>query len=966
MTRRTFTVETRGQAVAIFGGPTGLTQKLVHGLLGEGIHAIKAKNYSDIEQLKESYDPDYLVVFADDFHKIFSGQGSSLLSELETLIDSGESRLIVVKSLNSKDILIPLEPVAKHISISDYVSEDELSSNVVKSWLENIEDDTTLTIPGDGLKEVSLLGENDLSKLLVKAILHPSMRKGEKFFLGNPTPISLLNLAYLVRTNLPFKVNLLFDQESEASLWDYDDEVLSAGLDKLDYGLTQSPEEILKMYLRSHHTEKHHVIPPKPMVKERKVVEDVESVQAVREEVVQEILEEKIIQKVPEPKPVEPKRSEPKLAPLTKKLSPLMSNQPVFVPLQSNRKKLKLNLNFPLARPSRPKHSGPPGLKTIFGRGLVIALALYLGTLAFTGTVAALSLNRIFTSLREGELPMSNKFNNFSVAYLKANYQAIASFPILNKNESVSDISLLLDAYAQSLSAFDTATLLSHSMQELTHYIFGPGSSDIAQLVSLSRLQSEELYQKLSLLDGALPADPPKIVEKKYKDKYLEVKTKLTKIKRSVTTTKAILATTPDVIGLGGRRKYAVLFQNNMELRATGGFIGSFAILSFENGKLYDMPIYDVYDADGQLKGHVEPPTPIKDILGEASWYLRDSNFDPDFPTSARRAEWFIKKSLNQDLDGTIAVNVNTLSSLLEATGPLLIPDYNETITKDNLYERAQFHAEVNFFPGSTQKKEFLSTVANALFTRLPELKAGEGIKLATALSDTVQEKNTLISMTNTTTDHVFQTLGWNGQINDYPCPTVENCHKDFAMVVDSNFGVNKANYFIKRNIEEVITFDKNLGVNHIMRINYQNTSTSTAWPAGAYKNYQRLYLPVGSNIVSVKIGGNPLDSSNYNIYSEHGKFIIAYLVNVPINSTTLVEVEYTTPQLTQENELIYTWYWQKQPGTSGDDSVLVYINYPMYLRPTVVSPQADLASQQLKFNFINDTDHRITVKFSK
>lgn len=98
-----------------------------------------------------------------------------------------------------------------------------------------------------------------------------------------------------------------------------------------------------------------------------------------------------------------------------------------------------------------------------------------------------------------------------------------------------------------------------------------------------------------------------------------------------------------------------------MELRSTGGFIGSFAVLSFENGKLYDMPIYDVYDADGQLKGHVEPPKPIKNILGEANWYLRDSNFDPDFPTSARRAEWFMKKTLNLDLDGTIAVNVNTL-----------------------------------------------------------------------------------------------------------------------------------------------------------------------------------------------------------------------------------------------------------------------------------------------------------------
>jgi hypothetical protein len=159
---------------------------------------------------------------------------------------------------------------------------------------------------------------------------------------------------------------------------------------------------------------------------------------------------------------------------------------------------------------------------------------------------------------------------------------------------------------------------------------FCTGSADIAQTISRSRLESEELYQKLSLLDGSLPDTTPGVIPGKYHAGYVAAKSELSGLKRSVITAKAILATTPEVIGLGGRRKYAVLFQNNMELRATGGFIGSLAILSFENGKLYDMPIFDVYDADGQLKGRRPPAR--SDILGEANWYLRDSNFDPDFP----------------------------------------------------------------------------------------------------------------------------------------------------------------------------------------------------------------------------------------------------------------------------------------------------------------------------------------------
>ena len=82
----------------------------------------------------------------------------------------------------------------------------------------------------------------------------------------------------------------------------------------------------------------------------------------------------------------------------------------------------------------------------------------------------------------------------------------------------------------------------------------------------------------------------------------------------------------PEAIGLNGKRKYLLLFQNNMELRATGGFIGSYGIASFSDGKMQDLKISDVYTADGQLKGKIFPPGPITKYMGQPNWYLRDSN----------------------------------------------------------------------------------------------------------------------------------------------------------------------------------------------------------------------------------------------------------------------------------------------------------------------------------------------------
>ncbi len=955
MSSRSYVVETRGQAAAIFGGRNLLSHDLVLSLASKGIQATLISNLEQIESLRNDFDLDYLIVFADSY-------GGEFNQKLLEYVTSGESRIYALEPLGLKKNSLGTLSIFKRIIYSDYLSENEIGSDLLSGWFKNLKNRDPMVIPGDGLEEISLLGKDDLTELLGNAILRPS-REGEIIHLGNPDSISVLNLAYLIRSSLPRKIDLKFSEEGEGTIPHQDFDEYRSTLNSLSYHLIGSPESLLKSYLKT--------IEQKPRLSSEfvEVVEDkVNSPIIVEKPKSLEAIIPPPLKRPPALSPLDrvlpAKQLEKPLAPL-KKLTPLRSPTAVFVPLEPHKKTrnpFRLRLKFP----ERPKRVRKNIFRSIVGRGLIIAFALYLGTLAFSATISGLFLKRATSSLLQGEIPTPNSLNTFTTTYLQANWLVFTSIPGVSNKQSVIDITLLLDAYRQALSTFDSALTLGTTSQELVHYVFGSGSGDPAQLVSLARLESEELYQKLSLLDGALPETPPSIIPSRYLDNYKEGKNELTKLKRGVTTTKALLASAPDFIGLGGRRKYGVLFQNNMELRATGGFIGSFAVLSFENGKLYDMPIYDVYDADGQLKGHVEPPKPIKDVLGEANWYLRDSNFDPDFPTSARRAEWFIKKSLNLDLDGTIGVNVNTLSSLLRATGPLEVPDYNETITADNLYERSQIHAEVNFFPGSTQKKEFLSTVANSLFAKIPSLGGGDGLKLAGALSESVTEKNTLISVLSPATSHIFETLGWTGELSDLPCPTTGNCHKDFAMVVDSNFGVNKANYFVRRNITQTITFDKNLTVNHTLRLSYQNTSTSTAWPAGVYKNYSRLYLPVGANISKISLGERVLDAKDYSQGVEHDKAVIGYLVSIPINSTLDVVVEYTTPQLPQENELLYSWYWQKQSGTSSLDPVTVYLNYPLFLRPVVISPSADLFPQQLKINFQNDTDHRLTVKFNK
>ena len=132
-------------------------------------------------------------------------------------------------------------------------------------------------------------------------------------------------------------------------------------------------------------------------------------------------------------------------------------------------------------------------------------------------------------------------------------------------------------------------------------------------------------------------------------------------------------------------KDYVVLLQNNTELRATGGFMGSYARLRFRNGTLQNTKFEDIYEPDGQLYGYVKPPAPLDLAFDHGSWKLRDSNWDPDFRVSAPQIAWFFGQG-GEVVDGLVALNLTTVLKVLEVL---------EMPTK-NLVNLAQTSAEIH------------------------------------------------------------------------------------------------------------------------------------------------------------------------------------------------------------------------------------------------------------------------------
>ncbi|MDD2224980.1 MAG: DUF4012 domain-containing protein [Candidatus Shapirobacteria bacterium] len=540
----------------------------------------------------------------------------------------------------------------------------------------------------------------------------------------------------------------------------------------------------------------------------------------------------------------------------------------------------------------------------------------------------------------------------------------------LNKFKIVRNYQTLLKIGEDVLNLEKDAIVISQSADLISQAIFKEREINFSDELSKEEEYlinfDNELGLVLARLNGDYSWMPAKwrISLQKEAQGLKEIKEKLNLVSKGM----KIL---PEMLGLDGRkREYLVLLQNEAELRATGGFIGSYAILSFQNGKLLNFEVKDVYEADGQLKGHVEPPIEIKNYLGEANWFMRDANWNPDFVKASADIQWFLSQEINKKVDGVIGINLAVAKAIVGVIGEINVTDFKEKITKDNLYEQAEYYSESKFFPGSTQKASFLGTLGSQMFEEIKGLKAKQQLELVSSLVDLLEKNEIQLAFNNGKIAKLAADLGWDGTMYQGKC-TKENCFSDYLFVVDSNFGVNKTNYFLSRSMEQVVDINESL-VERTLKVNYENMAKSNDFPGGEYKNYLRIYLPIDVNLSQISVIDDKTNSRKIYTADEirikeiNGKKEVGFLVAVPILSKETVEIKYSSANnLTGKDKFSYISYVQKQSGF-GDTGLVTLVSFPRDWQPLQVEPQASMVGGKLLFNQKLNKDIRMGVELGK
>ncbi len=415
------------------------------------------------------------------------------------------------------------------------------------------------------------------------------------------------------------------------------------------------------------------------------------------------------------------------------------------------------------------------------------------------------------------------------------------------------------------------------------------------------------------------------------------------------------------VLAIDSKKTYALLLQDNQELRPSGGFIQAIALLSFKDGQLIDYQVYDIYQLDQMVPGATDLPPEMKPYVAESKWFAHDANWSVDFPSSANRVAWFIKQATNQQVDGVLTLNYESLATLLATTGEIQLPGFNQSLDHKNFFNRVEGQIEN---VTNSQNQYFAQEMLEQFMTNLINLPAEKGAQILAFYFQQLENNQEFLVFFDSDLQQVIQELTWDGNLVRPQCPAsfmAENCLVDSLYISETNIGLNKVNRYIQRQANHQVTFKDNQIIHHY-QLDLSNTAYSNNFPFGTYKGYLRIYLPENSQLEAIKLDKNQLPTDKFTLTKVKGFNLVEVVIEVGLNQTAKLELYYSQNNPYQK-AFTYVFLNQKQAGLSPTP-IATSIVFDANLKPLVVAPQAEIFNSNIVFNTKSVKHDFFAIKF--
>ncbi len=378
----------------------------------------------------------------------------------------------------------------------------------------------------------------------------------------------------------------------------------------------------------------------------------------------------------------------------------------------------------------------------------------------------------------------------------------------------------------------------------------------------------------------------------------------------------------PRIGGHPNEQTYLFVSQNPDELRASGGFIGTFGIMRVNEGEISEFETTGVYNLDDEATVKIEPPDYLATYLKSKTWYMRDANTCVgcmDFAVSARKILelYELEKGTEKNFDGVISITSKFLEDLLEITGPVEVPGYPYTFDTENVTETLQEHVEVNYVRmgiSMENRQSIINDLSSVLLKKVFTLPKEKWTTLIEVFQDAFHEKHAMIYSKDTDTQTVLRSEGWTNELDN-------NWQQDYVAVADNNMAALKTDRVMDRVINYSVDISNPNEPIAELQMTYNNTGRFTVFTT-RYRTWTQVYVPGEAEIIDYEgvetdDKNAPLGKLREEIDPNSGRKVLSYFKSVEPGTQESVIIRYKLPKNVIEDDT-YALLFQKQAGTEG------------------------------------------------
>ncbi|MEK7571694.1 MAG: DUF4012 domain-containing protein [Patescibacteria group bacterium] len=487
----------------------------------------------------------------------------------------------------------------------------------------------------------------------------------------------------------------------------------------------------------------------------------------------------------------------------------------------------------------------------------------------------------------------------------------------------------------------DTATIITDSLEPYTDVLglngegtFSAGSAEErikTAVMTTGKITPEidKIAEKLDLVqkevDQIQPWHYPSLIfGKDIHDQIAGTRELVDQSTLFVNDARPLVKMLPSLLGEKEPKKYLILFQNDKELRPTGGFLTGYAIFRVDQGVITPEKNEDIYDLDNTIankpKAH---PAILKYLSGVSVMNLRDSNMSPDFIESMQDFRSLYDRAGGKtEVDGIIALDTHFLVSVIKILDDTITAGGMTFTTKEDprcdcpqvIYAlENNISRPVGYI--RTERKSLLGDLLNALLVKAlsssPKLYWGP---LFQSIVKDTGEKHVLFYLFDKDAQQGVEALNAAGKIQEFD--------GDYLHINEANFSGAKVNIFMQETVDSNYEVDRDGVITKTVTINYKNPyppSDCNLERGGlclnaTYRDWIRVYVPKGSELIESK-------GSEVKVVTEEdlGKTVFEGFVTVRPQGVATYTLKYKLPFKLASNAQLPILL-QKQPGTYGYD----------------------------------------------